>query len=297
MYTQLDPEMAGKKEERREEVPTHRAESLGKFLNALTLLCGLYMTIVGGLLIYDGFNDGLDFDNDNIGVWINIIYSTIMGILVLGSSLKLEFVMREVSFCSSLFGRGILYLFVGSYYLNVTTGGVAVAWLAITSDAFSFDDKAMRDYLLAFIAGCSVSGAGVLFILLYIFPCLEGCCADGENKVGYAVADMKGTAIKQVAWLDILLRTVTVGVGCLLCFSCHFIWSTHFDGCVPVRKSDIDNYECRHELSKFTAIFLFDALYAGFFGITVIFAGLEWIVFSECPRPCSIPLPLIGVCA
>lgn len=41
----------------------------------------------------------------------------------------------------------------------------------------------------------------------------------------------------------------------------------------------VENYECRHELNKFTAVYLFDALYAALFGLTIMCAGLEWVFF------------------
>ena len=82
-----------------------------------------------------------------------------------------------------------------------------------------------------------------------------------------------------------MLRLLTFLVGGLLCFSCHFIWESHFEGCVPVSEEDVTEYSCqplaKDELDEFTAVYLFDALYAGFFGATIIFAGLEWKVFIK----------------
>ena len=64
---------------------------------------------------------GLDFvDNDNVGKWVTIIYSTLMGLIVLGTSVNLSCVMESMSFAAHLLGKGLLYIFIGTYYLNVT---------------------------------------------------------------------------------------------------------------------------------------------------------------------------------
>lgn len=39
-------------------------------------------------------------------------------------AVRIKFVLREFRFMSKLFGRGLLYIFVGVYYLNVVSGGV-----------------------------------------------------------------------------------------------------------------------------------------------------------------------------
>lgn len=229
---------------------------------------------------------GLGFvDNGNVGKWVTIIYSTLMGLIVLGTSVNLSCVMESMSFASHLLGRGLLYIFIGTYYLNVTTGGMELAWEKLKADPpddqSNFDYK--RDVAAAFVAGLLVNIAGMTFVVLHIVPCFVGCCADREPNVqAHSVADMKDTSLKQdCRWLDVLLRVLTVCVGVVLLMASHKLWSTHFRGCVPIKKSQVDNYECNHELNKFTAVYFFDALYAGLFGITIIFAGLEWKFFIK----------------
>ncbi len=41
-----------------------------------------------------------------------------------GASVHITFILREFRFMSKMFGRGLLYIFVGVYYLNVVSGGV-----------------------------------------------------------------------------------------------------------------------------------------------------------------------------
>ena len=94
-----------KREGKKDVVEHHRAAAVVKYLNLLCILSGLYMTAVGCMLVYDGVSSdvGLGFtDSDNVGMWITIIYSTILGLLVLATSLKVRLIMEQFSFVSHL---------------------------------------------------------------------------------------------------------------------------------------------------------------------------------------------------
>lgn len=191
-------------------------------------------------------NNGLDFvDNDNVGKWVNILYSTLMGFIVLGTSIKLNCVLESVSFAAHLLGRGLLYIFIDTYYLNVTSGGLELGWQRLQADGPFPDNQSQfeykRDVAATFLAGLLVLLAGIIFVVLHIVPCFVGCCEDRERDVqAHSVADMKHTSLKQeCGWLDKLLRVLTVCVGVVLLMASHKLWSTHFDGCVPIKKSDV----------------------------------------------------------
>ena len=91
-----------------------RAAGFAAAVNGLAFFCGLYMSVVGCVLIYEAANGHLEFTGDKLGDWITIIYSTIMGMLVLASTMRLKFILRSFAFASHLFGKGLLCLFVGT---------------------------------------------------------------------------------------------------------------------------------------------------------------------------------------
>lgn len=82
--------------------------------------------------------------------------------------------------------------------------------------------------------------------------------------------------LSRYKWLDFVVRIVIVAAGAFLCFVSYDIFSMHFGGC-----NSIDELKstCHETLDRYSVIYLFEAVYAGCFGIVVVFAGLEWEMF------------------
>ena len=57
-------------------------------------------------------------------------------------SVHINFILREFRFMSKMFGRGLFYVFVGVYYLNVVSGGVE------STSAHTASGHARSQYLL-----------------------------------------------------------------------------------------------------------------------------------------------------
>ena len=251
----------------------HYSEGIVKALNVFSGISGAAMIVVSCLRI--GAHDRMSFAQ-----MVSTLYSILMGVLVVASSVRIEIVLVEFLFMTKLAGRGLLYIFVGTYYLNVTSSGLEAAL-----ESFA-DDPTNGQTALPILAGGLVLLAGICFILFHMCYCYKGCCTDGSADIEPDVADMNATALKSSArWLDYVMRLLTLLVGGFLLFSSKDIFNEHFEGCVrnPMKQYSIpyNMTTCRENLDRYSVIYLFDAIYAACFGVTVIMAGLEFVFFLK----------------
>jgi hypothetical protein len=169
------------------------------------------------------------------------------GMLVVASSIRLKLVLRQFRFMSKMFGRGLLYIFVGSYYLNVVSGGFELAITTFLLDPLSIEGA------LPLVAGGLIFLSGVVFVLIHVCWCYEGCLEDGSEDIEADLEDMTDTPLKRRAkWLDYLLRLVTVCIGGFLCRCSVDIYLEHFDGCVGVDPEAT----CHAKLNRYSLMYV-----------------------------------------
>lgn len=138
----------------------------------------------GGFLVFGAYEifklhfnakfEDMDVSLTTLVYLIDAIYALVFGLTVLASALEFAFFITSFAFLSRPLGKGLYYIFIAVYFMG--------AGRNLSFRDFKRIFTTSWEAQLPFIAGAALGIVGLLYIFIFLFPCVGGCCSDKPDE-------------------------------------------------------------------------------------------------------------------